>query len=68
MRDANGQSIAYIYSRENEDEARQAKVLTAGTLPETCPAIKKRLVWIEFPCPTNRSPAVGGRDHGGQGH
>ena len=28
VRDANGQSIAYIYSRENEDEARQAKVLT----------------------------------------
>ena len=29
VRDANGQAIAYIYSRENEDEARQAKVLTA---------------------------------------
>ena len=28
VRDASGQSIAYIYSRENEDEARQAKVLT----------------------------------------
>jgi hypothetical protein len=28
VRDANGQAIAYIYSRENEDEARQAKVLT----------------------------------------
>jgi hypothetical protein len=27
--DANGQAIAYIYSRENEAEARQAKVLTA---------------------------------------
>jgi hypothetical protein len=26
---ANGQAIAYIYSRENEAEARQAKVLTA---------------------------------------
>jgi hypothetical protein len=29
VRDANGQSIAYLYSRENEAEARQAKRLTA---------------------------------------
>jgi hypothetical protein len=29
VRDANGQAIAYIYSRETEVEARQAKVLTA---------------------------------------
>jgi hypothetical protein len=29
VRDANGQELAYIYSRENEAEARQAKVLTA---------------------------------------
>jgi hypothetical protein len=28
VRDANGQALAYIYSRYNEDEARQAKVLT----------------------------------------
>jgi hypothetical protein len=28
VRDANGQSIAYIYSRENEAEALQAKALT----------------------------------------
>jgi hypothetical protein len=28
VRDANGQALAYLYSRENEDEARQAKVLT----------------------------------------
>ena len=27
--DANGQAIAYIYLRENEAEARQAKTLTA---------------------------------------
>jgi hypothetical protein len=26
VRDANGQALAYLYSRENEDEARQAKV------------------------------------------
>ena len=28
VRDANGQAIAYIYSRDNEAEARQAKVVT----------------------------------------
>jgi hypothetical protein len=28
VRDANGQAIAYVYSRDNDDEARQAKVLT----------------------------------------
>jgi hypothetical protein len=28
VRDANGQALAYFYARENEDEARQAKVLT----------------------------------------
>ena len=28
VRDANGQALAYIYSRETEVEARQAKVLT----------------------------------------
>jgi hypothetical protein len=28
VRDANGQAIANVYSRDNEDEARQAKMLT----------------------------------------
>jgi hypothetical protein len=28
VRDANGQALAYLHSRENEAEARQAKVLT----------------------------------------
>jgi hypothetical protein len=28
VRDATGQALAYLYSRENEAEARQAKVLT----------------------------------------
>jgi hypothetical protein len=28
VRDANGQALAYLYSRDNGDEARQAKVLT----------------------------------------
>ena len=28
VRDANGQALAYIYSRDNEAEAMQAKVLT----------------------------------------
>jgi hypothetical protein len=28
VRDANGQALAYIYSRDNEAKARQANVLT----------------------------------------
>jgi hypothetical protein len=28
VRDANGQALAYVHSRDNEAEARQAKVLT----------------------------------------
>jgi hypothetical protein len=28
VRDANGQALAYLYSREDEAEARQAKMLT----------------------------------------
>jgi hypothetical protein len=28
QRDANGQALAYVYSRDNEAEARQAKVFT----------------------------------------
>jgi hypothetical protein len=28
IREANGQALAYIYSRDNEAEARQAKMLT----------------------------------------
>jgi hypothetical protein len=30
VRDANGQALAFVYSRENDGEARQAKVLTKG--------------------------------------
>jgi hypothetical protein len=29
VRDANGQVLPYLYSRDNPDEARQAKVLTS---------------------------------------
>jgi hypothetical protein len=29
VRDANGQALPYIYSKENEAEARHAKVLTS---------------------------------------
>jgi hypothetical protein len=29
VRDANGQALVYVYSRESEAEAMQAKVLTA---------------------------------------
>jgi hypothetical protein len=28
VRDANGQALAYLYSRDNEADARQAKTLT----------------------------------------
>ncbi len=28
MRDANGQSLAYVYARDNESDASTAKVLT----------------------------------------
>jgi hypothetical protein len=28
IRDANGQALAYVYSRDSEADARQAKVLT----------------------------------------
>ena len=28
VRDANGQSLAYVYSREKPDDAHQAKALT----------------------------------------
>jgi hypothetical protein len=28
VRDSNGQALAYLYSRDNEAEARQAKVLS----------------------------------------
>jgi hypothetical protein len=30
VRDANGQALVYIYSRDSEAEAMQAKVLTKG--------------------------------------
>jgi hypothetical protein len=30
VRDATGQALAYIYSRDSEVEAQQAKVLTTG--------------------------------------
>ena len=30
VRDANGQTLVYVYSRDNEAEALQAKVLTKG--------------------------------------
>jgi hypothetical protein len=34
VRDANGQAIAYVYSRATETDAMQAKVLTDDGLPE----------------------------------
>jgi hypothetical protein len=43
VRDANGQALAYVYSRDNEAEARQAKILTndeARRLAQ-CPQLAK---------------------------
>jgi hypothetical protein len=36
VRDANGQALAYVYPRDNEDEARQAKVLTTSSGCRNC--------------------------------
>jgi hypothetical protein len=37
VRDASGQALAYVYSRDNEAEARQAKVLTRDEArPDRC--------------------------------
>jgi hypothetical protein len=33
MSSANGQALAYLYPRDSEDEARQAKVLTKDEAP-----------------------------------
>ena len=46
VRDANGQALAYIYSRDNEDEARQDKVLTEN---------EARLIWGRSPRQTQVS-------------
>ena len=56
VRDANEQAIAYIYSRENEAEALQAKVLTAD---------EARRIAVNIA----RLPSrwIHGRGHGGQG-
>jgi hypothetical protein len=40
VRDANGQALVYVYSRENEAEAMQAKVLTVDEARRI--AIKRR--------------------------
>jgi hypothetical protein len=39
VRDTNGQALAYIYSRDNEDEARQAKVLTKDEARRIAPQL-----------------------------
>jgi hypothetical protein len=54
VRDANGQALAYLYSRDNEDEARQAKVLAkdeARRSPSTsrcCRSCLERRIAIEL--------------------
>jgi hypothetical protein len=53
--DANGQALAYIYSRESEAEARQAKVLNADegrrmlSKSRGCPNCSGRRMAIELP-------------------
>ena len=49
VRDANGQALAYVYSRSNEAEAMQAKVLTedearriAANIAKTASAVAAR--------------------------
>ena len=41
FRDANGQSLAYVYSRPNEAEALQAKVLTEDEVRRVATNIAK---------------------------
>jgi hypothetical protein len=54
VRDANGQALSYIYSRDNEDEARQAKMLTKdelGASPSTsrgCLSCSGGASWIQM--------------------
>jgi hypothetical protein len=42
VRDDNGQALAYLYSRENEAEAMQAKVLTADEARRIARSIARR--------------------------
>jgi hypothetical protein len=42
VRNATGQALAYLYSPDNEDEARQAKVLTKDRLDGSPSASLKR--------------------------
>jgi K+/H+ antiporter YhaU regulatory subunit KhtT len=42
VRDANGQALVYLYSRDNEAEAMQAKVLTADEARRIAINIAKR--------------------------
>jgi hypothetical protein len=56
VRDANGQALAYVYCRDNEAEARQAKVLTtdeARRTPSTSRELRVR--WKASRLGTQRS-------------
>jgi hypothetical protein len=53
--DATGQALAYLYSRENEAEARQAKVLTADEARRIATNIARlpKLLGKADACPSN---------------
>jgi hypothetical protein len=54
VRDANRQALAYLYSRDNEDEARQAKVLRTAPISHVLRASFSR---------TARARTIGGVRH-----
>jgi hypothetical protein len=41
VRDANGQALAYLYSRKNESATRQAKVLTVDEARRMASSIRR---------------------------